>query len=70
MWQVGVVDEDAPTWSGRRPDAFGLSDDERQRWLEELRAQLIEETGQPSGVVEQRMPGAQPVWAMWGTDPA
>ena len=48
----------------------GLSEDERQQWLEGLRAELIEETGQTSGVVEQRVPGEQPVWAMWGTDPA
>ncbi len=48
----------------RMPD--GLSEGERQQWLEELRTQLIEETGQSHGVVEQQVPGEQPVWAMWG----
>ena len=49
----------------RMPD--GLSESERQHWLEDLRRRLVEETGQDSGVVEQHVPGEQPVWAMWGT---
>jgi hypothetical protein len=46
----------------------GLSESERQQWLEALRGQLIDETGQAAGVVEQDVPGEQPVWVMWGTD--
>jgi hypothetical protein len=46
----------------------GLSEAERQQWLEALGRQLADETGQPSGVVEQQVPGGQPVWAMWWTD--
>lgn len=48
----------------------GLSEPERQRWLEGLHRQLVEETGQAQGVVEQQVPGEQPVWAMWGTTEA
>lgn len=48
----------------------GLSESERQQWLEQLRSQLVEETGQTQGVVEQQVPGGQPVWAMWGTTEA
>jgi hypothetical protein len=48
----------------------GLSECERQQWLEELRRQIVEETGQSEGVIEQQVPDGQPVWAMWGTTEA
>jgi hypothetical protein len=46
----------------------GLSEDERVEWLRRLGRQLVEETGQPSGVTEnQPMPDGQPAWAIWWT---
>lgn len=47
----------------------GLSEDERVEWLRRLGQQLVEETGQPSGVTEdQPGPHGQPVWGIWWTE--
>lgn len=46
----------------------GLTESERQQWLEDIARQLVEETGQPSGYVHQEVPGEQPVFGFWWTD--
>lgn len=46
----------------------GLTEPERQRWLEDIARGLVEETGEPSGYVHQDVPGEQPVFGFWWTD--
>jgi ABC-type Fe3+ transport system substrate-binding protein len=45
----------------------GLGDEEKVAWLKKVGEQLKAETGQESGVHEQRETNTgQPVWVMWG----
>ncbi len=45
----------------------GLGDEEKVAWLKKVGEQLKAETGQESGVYEQRETNTgQPVWVMWG----
>lgn len=46
----------------------GLSEQEQREWLLRVGQQIVAETGQPSGCVEDRTGPGQPSWIIWWTD--